>query len=83
MKVSKKLLLFVGLILNPLIEATAFIKQQGFADVRHLKGGIINYLQSVPKNESLFDGECFVFDHRVAITHTSERADNVSKLPKV
>ena len=43
--------------------------EKGFEDVYHLKGGILKYLESIPKEESLWEGECFVFDQRVAVTH--------------
>lgn len=50
-------------------KATAYMLQQGFAEVYHLKGGILKYLESVPQEESLWEGECFVFDERVAVNH--------------
>ena len=50
-------------------KATAFMKQQGFEDVYHLKGGILKYLEQVPEEESLWEGACFVFDDRVSVTH--------------
>jgi UPF0176 protein len=50
-------------------KATAFLKAEGLDEVYHLKGGILNYLKSVPPGESLWRGECFVFDQRVAVTH--------------
>jgi UPF0176 protein len=50
-------------------KATAFMVQQGFEQVYHLQGGILNYLKSVPEAESLWRGECFVFDERVAVGH--------------
>jgi len=50
-------------------KSTAFLKQEGVADVFHLKGGILNYLEQVPAEQSLWQGECFVFDQRVAIGH--------------
>ena len=43
--------------------------EKGFKDVYHLKGGILKYLETIPKEESLWEGECFVFDQRVAVTH--------------
>jgi len=43
--------------------------KEGFKDVSHLKGGILNYFDSVPKNESKWKGECFVFDDRVSVKH--------------
>lgn len=48
-------------------KASAYLKQQGFEAVYHLKGGILNYLETVPPEESLWQGECFVFDERVAV----------------
>ena len=41
--------------------------QQGFAEVYHLQGGILKYLENVPAEDSLWQGECFVFDQRVAV----------------
>jgi UPF0176 protein len=51
-------------------KATALLLEQGFSDVYHLKGGILNYLKEIPEPESLWQGECFVFDERVALDHT-------------
>ncbi|MES2337356.1 MAG: rhodanese-related sulfurtransferase [Pseudomonadota bacterium] len=48
-------------------KATAFVKAQGFDDVHHLKGGILAYLEAVPPADSRWQGECFVFDQRVAV----------------
>lgn len=50
-------------------KATAFMKENGFDEVYHLKGGILKYLEDVPPEESLWEGACFVFDERVSITH--------------
>ncbi len=50
-------------------KATAFAKSVGLDDVYHLKGGILKYLEDVPADESLWDGECFVFDERVSVGH--------------
>ena len=50
-------------------KATAYMKQLGFKDVYHLKGGILKYLEEVPESESLWEGECFVFDDRVSLRH--------------
>ncbi|MBN9242916.1 MAG: rhodanese-related sulfurtransferase [Mesorhizobium sp.] len=50
-------------------KATAYVKALGIDDVFHLKGGILKYLEDVPQAESLWDGECFVFDERVSVTH--------------
>ncbi len=54
-------------------KATAYMVQQGFDQVYHLKGGILNYLKSVPPSESLWQGECFVFDERVAVDHNLQQ----------
>jgi UPF0176 protein len=54
-------------------KSTAYLKEQGFAEVYHLKGGILNYLEKVPASESLWQGECFVFDNRVAVNHSLEK----------
>lgn len=48
-------------------KATAFLLSRGFAEVYHLQGGILNYLAEVSPEESLWQGECFVFDQRVAL----------------
>ncbi|MGI4949445.1 MAG: rhodanese-related sulfurtransferase [Janthinobacterium lividum] len=48
-------------------KATAFVRSQGLADVYHLKGGILAYLDTVPAEQSRWQGECFVFDQRVAV----------------
>mgnify|MGYP000461553921 FL=1 len=50
-------------------KASSYMRQQGFAEVYHLKGGILKYLEEVPAEESLWRGECFVFDERVGVTH--------------
>lgn len=51
-------------------KATAYVKSLGLGEsVRHLRGGILRYLEEVPEAESLWRGECFVFDERVAVTH--------------
>ena len=50
-------------------KSTAFLKQEGIDEVYHLKGGILKYLETVPAEQSLWQGECFVFDERVTIGH--------------
>ncbi|TPG43736.1 rhodanese-related sulfurtransferase [Sphingomonas koreensis] len=57
-------------------KATAFLKAEGLDEVYHLKGGILSYLESVPPEESLWHGECFVFDQRVAVTHDLTSGSN-------
>lgn len=54
-------------------KSTAYMKEQGFDDVFHLSGGILKYLEDVPEEESLWRGECFVFDNRVAVNHKLEK----------
>ncbi len=50
-------------------KSTAYMKEQGFEEVYHLQGGILKYLEEVPEEQSLWQGECFVFDNRVSVTH--------------
>ncbi|MFD1913745.1 rhodanese-related sulfurtransferase [Halodurantibacterium flavum] len=50
-------------------KSTNFLLGQGVQDVYHLKGGILKYLEEVPEEESLWQGECFVFDQRVSVGH--------------
>ncbi|NES80556.1 MAG: rhodanese-related sulfurtransferase [Moorea sp. SIO2B7] len=53
-------------------KASSFLLNQGFEQVYHLKGGILKYLEEVPSQESLWEGECFVFDERIAVKHGLE-----------
>ena len=53
-------------------KATSYLLSQGFQEVYHLKGGILKYLEEVPQSESLWEGECFVFDERIAVVHGLE-----------
>lgn len=57
-------------------KATAFMKEQGFDEVYHLKGGILKYLEEVPAEESLWEGACFVFDERVSVTHGLQEGEH-------
>ncbi len=57
-------------------KATAYMKSLGFEEVHHLKGGILKYLENVPAGESLWQGECFVFDERVSVGHGLVVGDN-------
>jgi UPF0176 protein len=50
-------------------KSTAYLRAQGFEEVYHLEGGILKYLESVPAAQSLWQGECFVFDERVSVGH--------------
>lgn len=54
-------------------KASAFMKKEGFDEVYHLEGGILKYLEEVPEQESLWKGECFVFDNRVTVDHNLEK----------
>ena len=53
-------------------KSTAYLKLKGFKNVYHLQGGILKYLEEVEEEESLWEGECFVFDDRVAVKHNLE-----------
>ena len=50
-------------------KASMFLEKKGFKNVYQLKGGILNYLKNVNKKESLWNGECFVFDNRISVKH--------------
>jgi UPF0176 protein len=50
-------------------KATAYVKSLGLDEIYHLKGGILRYLEEVPEEQSLWEGECFVFDERVSVVH--------------
>ncbi len=54
-------------------KSTAYLMEQGFEDVFHLQGGVLKYLEEVPKEETMWEGECFVFDNRVAVNHDLEK----------
>ncbi len=56
-------------------KASSFMKLNGFDDVYHLKGGILKYLETQPQESSMWDGDCFVFDQRVAVKHGLEESD--------
>ena len=53
-------------------KASSLMKAKGFKNIFHLQGGILNYMEKVDKENSLWNGECFVFDDRVALTHNLE-----------
>ena len=59
-------------------KATSFLLQEGFAQVFHLKGGILKYLEVVPPEQSLWVGECFVFDERRGLGHGLSEISNVT-----
>jgi UPF0176 protein len=56
-------------------KSTAYLKEKGFEEVYHLQGGILKYLEEVPQEESMWQGECFVFDNRVAVNHSLEKGN--------
>ncbi len=53
-------------------KASSYMLDQGFDEVFHLQGGILKYLETVPQEQSMWEGECFVFDQRVAVKHNLE-----------
>ena len=57
-------------------KATAYLLDQGFESVYHLKGGILKYLEEIPEEDSLWRGECFVFDNRVTVDHQLQAGDH-------
>ena len=56
-------------------KASSYMKTLGFDEVFHLKGGILKYLEVIPEEESLWSGECFVFDDRVSLVHGLEEGE--------
>ncbi len=56
-------------------KSTAYMRSQGFDKVYHLQGGILKYLEEVELEDSLWEGDCFVFDERVSVRHGLERGD--------
>lgn len=56
-------------------KASSFMLENGFDDVYHLKGGILKYLETQDETKSLWEGDCFVFDQRVAVGHGLEESD--------
>jgi len=66
-------------------KSTAYLKQQGFNEVYHLKGGILKYLEDTTAESSRWEGECFVFDERVTVNHQLQRGSyqqcNACRMP--
>ena len=58
-------------------KATALLLEQGFEDVYHLEGGILKYLEEIPVEQSLWQGDCFVFDERVTVNHRLEPGEYI------
>lgn len=54
-------------------KSTAYLKELGFAEVYHLEGGILKYLEEIPEQDSTWQGECFVFDNRTTVNHQLEK----------
>ena len=54
-------------------KASSYLLELGYKNVFHLKGGLLKYLEEIPKEESKWEGECFVFDNRVAIEHNLDK----------
>ena len=57
---------------------SSYLLEQGFENVYHLHGGILQYLEDMPEKDSLWQGACFVFDDRVAVTHALKKDESVS-----
>ena len=54
-------------------KATSLLKKKGYKNIYHLRGGILQYLNDIPKEDNLFEGECYVFDKRVALDKELEK----------
>ena len=59
-----------------------YLKEQGFEEVYQLDGGILKYLEETPENESLWEGECFVFDDRIAVNHNLQQGTSPDLRPR-
>lgn len=60
-------------------KASSYLLSQGFEEVYHLKGGILKYLEDIPQDQSLWRGECFVFDQRVALGHGLTEREKIAE----
>lgn len=58
-------------------KATSYLLNEGFKEVYHLHGGILKYFEETPKEESLFEGECFVFDERITVDHDLKKGSYI------
>lgn len=58
-------------------KATSYLLDEGFKEVYHLHGGILKYFEETPKDKSLFEGECFVFDERVTVDHDLKKGSYI------
>ena len=61
---------------------SAYLLQEGFKEVYHLEGGILNYIEKTPKEESLWQGDCYVFDERTSVNHNLKSQENAGKCPE-
>lgn len=61
-------------------KSTAYLLQLGFKNIYHLNGGILNYLDKIPAQDSLWQGECFLFDNRIGVDHNLNKG-NYSMCP--
>jgi UPF0176 protein len=61
-------------------KASSFMLSQGFQEVYHLKGGILRYLEKIQPHESLWQGECFVFDQRISLQHGLDLGNSSEKM---
>jgi UPF0176 protein len=57
-------------------KASAYMLQQGFPEVYHLRGGILRYLEETPAEQSQWKGDCYIFDERVAVKHSDLRSED-------
>jgi UPF0176 protein len=62
-------------------KSTAYMLEQGFERVFHLEGGILKYLEEIPAQESMWEGDCYVFDERVGVNHDLEPSDKAKFCP--
>lgn len=58
-------------------KSTAYLIQLGFTNVYHLKGGILNYLEKIPSKDSLWEGECFIFDNRIGLDQNINKGQHI------
>lgn len=62
-------------------KSTAWMLSQGFEEVYHLEGGILRYLEEIPREESMWRGDCYVFDERVGVDHDLKPSDSAKFCP--
>lgn len=62
-------------------KSTAYMLEQGFEQVFHLEGGILKYLEEIPQSESMWEGDCYVFDERVGVNHDLQPSDKAKFCP--